>query len=262
MRQRGVAGLTTPAKGATTRGLACTCDGGHCPARAAARRRISLVPGARLRRGSRRVRPRRRRGACEEDRGHGVSRSQGPGSRLAPEGHLRPVARHSLSSGGRAVAREEAGLPGAVLPPRPVLRSHGADERRRGIAGEAGAFLAQPVRLRQERLRQPRPAGPRLRRLPRARADQDPRLLRRGDRLPRRDVLPRARPRRGLRPVRARPRHRHRRVARRGVPLVPGVLARAADTERAGADALRPARQPEPHRRVPLRREPPATRPS
>ena len=62
-------------------------------------------------------------------------RGQVPG--VADADHLRPVARHPLPARARAVARQAAALPGAVLPPRPVLRPHRADERRRRRAASA-----------------------------------------------------------------------------------------------------------------------------
>ena len=84
------------------------------------------------------------------------------------------------------------------------------DQRgRRAAASQPVAVLAEPVRLRQERLREPRAAGPRLRRLPRPLPDQEAGLPRRGHRLPRRDLLPRRRQGSGLRPLGARPRDRH-----------------------------------------------------
>ena len=68
----------------------------------------------------------------------------------------------------------------------------------------------------------------RLRRLPPARADQPARLFRRSLRLPRRELFPRRRQGRDLRPLGARPRHRHRRAEGRGVSAVQGLLDRAA----------------------------------
>ena len=115
-------------------------------------------------------------------------------ARLAAEDQLRPVARHPLPARARrSGATTKLPLPGAVLPSRAVLRSD-----RRGATWSTArsvtpvAFSPSHVRLREERLREPRAAGPRLRRLPRALRRSRRGLLRRGDRLPRRQLLPRA----------------------------------------------------------------------
>src|ERR1043166_5254110 len=80
-------------------------------------------------------------------------------------------------------------LPGTVLPSGALLQPDRRPERRREERRSPGALLAELVRLRQERLREPRAAEPRLRGLPHPLSDQDQGLLRRGDRLPRRQLL-------------------------------------------------------------------------
>ena len=82
---------------------------------------------------------------------------------------------------------------------------------------EGGQATRVPLQPRHVRLRGPRAARrrrSRLRRLPHPRADQPARLLRRGLRLPRRQLFPRGRQGPGLRPLRARARDRHRRARR------------------------------------------------
>ena len=56
---------------------------------------------------------------------------------------LRPVARHPLPAGPRALARPRASLRGAVLPPRPRLRPQRPGPRGRGRRG-AGRALRRP----------------------------------------------------------------------------------------------------------------------
>ncbi len=63
--------------------------------------------------------------------------------------------------------------------------------------------------------------GSGVRRVPPARADQPARLLRRGLRLPRRQLFPRRRQERGLRPLLARAVDQDRRLVGRGVPGIP-----------------------------------------
>src|SRR5439155_557168 len=155
-----------------------------------------------------------------------------------------------------AVARPGGALTGPVLPPRAVLQPHRAGKRRRGEGGAPRRVLAQPVRLRQDRLRQPGAAEARLRGLARPLSDQGAGLLRRGHRLPRGELLPGGREGRGVRAVGARARHRHGGVLGRGVPLLQGVLAGEPRPPGRSADGLRPARQPEPHRRLSLRGPP------
>ena len=76
-----------------------------------------------------------------------------------------------------------------------------------------------------------------------------PGRLGRGRGVPGRELLPRRRPRHPLRPLRARPRHRHRRPGRRGVPDLHRLLG-----PRAAARRPRPAPQRAPRQRLGRRR--------
>ena len=86
------------------------------------------------------------------------------------------------------------------------------------------------------------------------------RVQRRARRVPRRELLPRARRRPALRPVGARPGDRHRRRPGRRVPGVHRVLDREARGRRHDADALRAARFAARDRRLSVRRPSRATR--
>ena len=105
-----------------------------------------------------------------------------------------------------AVARPQAALRGAVLPPRASTTTASVQIN---VVRRDRAYARSPSRpalfdYGQQRLRQPRAAGPRLRRLPHPLPDQDAGLQRRGHRLPRRHLLPRPRQGPGLRPLGAR----------------------------------------------------------
>ena len=97
------------------------------------------------------------------------------------------------------------------------------------------------------------PSQPRLRWLSRPLPAQPAGLQRRGDRLPRCQLLPRSRQPSGVRPLGTRHRHRHDRAEPRGVPLLPGVLAGPARRRREADDHLRAARRTERDRRLPVR---------
>ena len=141
--------------------------------------------------------------------------------------------------------------------PGPLLRPHRQGERRRRQGRAAASpFSPEPLRLRASNdFAQPRPAGPRLRRLPHPLPDQEAGLPRRGDRLPRRELLPRRRHATTCYGLSARGLAIDTALAvGRGVPLLPRVLARAAGAGRATSSiALRAARQPAPDGRLPLR---------
>ena len=129
---------------------------------------------------------------------------------------------HPLQSGAGAVAKRRPAVPGAVLPSRLLLprpRGHPSGGRREG---DAGGLQGLAVHLRpRHRAEGGRPG---LCRFPPACADQPTRLLRRGRRLPGRELLPRRRQGPGLWPVRARTGAEDRRRAG-GIPGVPRVLA-------------------------------------
>ena len=183
-----------------------------------------------------------------------VPRSTRRGAGLAARDRLRPVARHPLPHRPRALARSRSSPSRRSSSiPASTTTAWCACTRSTPSGVHEVRVLARPLRLRAQRVREPRAAGARLRGLPAALPAQAPRLQGRADRLPRRELLPRARQGARLRPLGARPRHRHGAAERRGVPVLPRVLAGAPAARRARAGDLRAARQPERDGRLPLR---------
>ena len=160
------------------------------------------------------LRPRRRRGQGASARGAALP---GPPEARCPTGAGRvdrPTTSGATSASGRTspVAGEKLPFQVQFFHPGLYYDRTVAGERRRRRRRPPGAVLDRSVRLRQERLRRPDPGRHRLRRPAHPLPAQAAGLLRRGDRLPRRQLLPRARARQRLRPLGARPRDRHRRA--------------------------------------------------
>ena len=178
---------------------------------------------------------------------------------LAARPHLRPVARHPLPSRAGPVEGPEAALPGPVLPPRPLLRPPVAISVVNDGAVKPLAFSPNDFDYGTQRVRQPRAAEPRLRRLPHPRADQEAEVLRRGHRLPRRVVTSAPSARTGVRPLGARVAVDTASPPGRSFPDFREFWL-VTPKPKDAADRLRAARQPERHRRLSVRHHP-ASRP-
>ena len=158
-----------------------------------------------------------------------------------------------LQAGPGAVARPEHQFHRGVLPSRLPLqgpRGHLPGGRR---PRHADHVQHRPVHLGQGEAAHRRY---RLCRLPPALSAEPGGLLRRGLRLPRRQLFSRIGARPGLRPVGTRPGDQDRRSVRRGIPAVPQLLAGTPGAGRRFHHDPRPARQPERRRRLPLRHPP------